>query len=40
MMQTHEQLSNMMHVELPETLVIPTFGNNDFDLDDEPANET
>ena len=21
-------------------LVIPTFGNNDFDLDDEPANET
>jgi hypothetical protein len=26
--------------ELPDTLVIPTFGNNDFDLDDEPANET
>jgi hypothetical protein len=25
---------------LPNTLVLPTFGNNDFDLDDEPANDT
>ena len=25
---------------MPHTLVLPTFGNNDFDIDDEPANET
>ena len=25
---------------MPNTLILPTFGNNDFDLDDEPANET
>jgi len=40
MMETHAQLSNILHQELPDTIVIPTFGNNDFDLDDEPANET
>ena len=25
---------------MPTTMIIPTFGNNDFDLDDETANET
>ena len=25
---------------MPNTLVLPTFGNNDFDIDDEPANDT
>ena len=25
---------------LPNAIVLPTFGNNDFDMDDEPANET
>ena len=40
MMQTHQQLAQMAHEKFPDTIVIPTFGNNDFDLDDEPANET
>jgi len=25
---------------MPDTIILPTFGNNDFDLDDEVANET
>ena len=40
MMETHRELAQIVHDEFPETVFIPTFGNNDFDLDDEPANET
>ena len=40
MMSTHQQISSMLHEQYPNAVVIPTFGNNDFDLDDEVANET
>lgn len=36
----HQSLSQIIAREMPDTLVLPTFGNNDFDIDDEPANET
>ncbi len=39
-MGVHRNISLMFNKGMPNTLVIPTFGNNDFDLDDEPANET
>ncbi len=39
-MSVHRNLSVMFYLQLPNTLIIPTFGNNDFDIDDEPANET
>jgi len=39
-MGVHANLSRLLASELPDTLVIPTFGNNDFDLDDQVANET
>jgi predicted phosphodiesterase len=40
LMQVHTNLSTMIQRHMSDVLVIPTFGNNDFDLDDEPANET
>lgn len=40
LMGVHRNLSKMFRERFPYTLVMPTFGNNDFDLDDEPANET
>jgi len=30
----------MVSKSFPNTLILPTFGNNDFDIDDEPANDT
>lgn len=40
LMQVHANLSTMIQKHMSDVLVIPTFGNNDFDLDDEPVNET
>ena len=40
LMEVHTNLSTMIQKHMGDALVIPTFGNNDFDLDDEPANET
>ena len=40
LMNVHQNLSSMIQREMRDVLVIPTFGNNDFDLDDEPANDT
>jgi hypothetical protein len=34
LMGVHANLSRLLATELPDTMVIPTFGNNDFDLDD------
>lgn len=39
-MGVHRSLAQIMAKEMPTTRIIPTFGNNDFDLDDEPANDT
>ena len=39
-MGVHSNLTKMVQKHFSNSLVIPTFGNNDFDLDDEPANET
>ena len=38
-MNVHQNLSNMVSKSFPNTLILPTFGNNDFDIDDEPAND-
>ena len=40
LMRIHQNISNIITEVMPNTIVIPTFGNNDFDIDDEPANET
>ena len=35
LMQVHTNLSTMIQKHMSDVMVIPTFGNNDFDLDDE-----
>ena len=39
-MATHTRIAETITKIMPNTMIIPTFGNNDFDLDDEPANDT
>jgi hypothetical protein len=38
-MAVHANLSGFLREQAPHVLTIPTFGNNDFALDDEPAND-
>jgi hypothetical protein len=40
LLDVHKNISDLLNKKLPNVIVIPTFGNNDFYYHNEPANET